>query len=128
MFRSQNVVAQHTLLDKQCRCIVTPATDVLAESDKYLVRCCMPGLESDDIVINLRGTTLLIQATAKIDMPAGLRVHAMEFDSACYSMNLEMPDDCDTQKVNAHYEDGFLTLTLPRKAQMLGRRVEVQEK
>lgn len=128
MFRSSKMTAQHTRLDPQCRYVVAPVTDVIAGQDKYLVRCCMPGLEIEDIALNVRGKSISLQAISKLDMPPGLKVHVVEFGSTCYSMKLELPDDCDTSQINAHYEDGFLTLTLPRKSQILGRRVEIKEK
>lgn len=118
---------QQATLDAGCRRVLAPATDILAHKDCYIIRCIMPGLEADDIAIGLKNGELTLRAAAKLDMPPGMRICAMEFSSANYHLRLTLPDDCQSENINAAYENGMLQITLPRKTQTLIKRVKVRQ-
>lgn len=114
------------LLDKKCRHIVAPATDVLETPEAYIVSCVMPGLEKDGIRLECVRDELFLEAAASLDPPPGMQVHSLEFCSSLYRLRLALPGDAESAGVSAQYSDGILTLTLPRKKQSLVRRVDVK--
>lgn len=114
------------LLDEKCRQVVAPATDVLEEADAYIVSCVMPGLSKKNIRLELDGGRLLVEAAAQLDPPPGMQVRSLEFCSALYRLELALPGDADGAAIAAEYNDGVLTLTLPRKKTALVKRVNVK--
>lgn len=118
-------IFERLLLDEKCRHIVAPATDMLESPKAYTVHCVMPGVDKDEISLELEDGTLFIEASAQLDPPPGMHVHSLEFCSSLYRISLAIPGDADKAGISAEYSDGVLTLTLPRKNQSLVRRVDV---
>lgn len=118
-------ILERLLLDEKCRHVAAPATDVLEKSDAYIVHCVMPGVDKDEILLELEDGKLFLEASAQLDPPPGMQVHSLEFCSSLYRISLAIPDDADKTGISAEYSDGVLTLTLPRKKQSLVRRVDV---
>lgn len=117
---------ERLLLDDKCRYVVSPATDVLETASGYSLRCVMPGLNKDDIRLDLRNNELCLEAASQLDPPAGMQVHALEFCSVSYRLRLALPADADFKSISAEYIDGMLIIELPRKEQFLGKRIEVK--
>lgn len=117
---------ERLLLDEKGRRVIAPATDVLERPDAYTVHCVMPGVDKDDINLELADGKLFLEAQAKLDPPPGMHVHSLEFYSSLYRISLVLPGDALNAGISAEYSDGVLTLTLPRKKQSLVRRVDVK--
>lgn len=119
-------IMERLLLDEKGRRVVAPATDVLECPDAYTVHCVMPGVDKDDISLELADGKLFLEARAKLDPPPGMHVYSLEFCSSLYRISLVLPGDALSAGISAEYSDGVLTLTLPRKKQSLVRRVGVK--
>lgn len=117
---------ERILLDEKCRGVVAPATDVLESPEAYTVHCVMPGVNKEEIRLELRSGELFLEAQAQLDPPPGMHVHSLEFCSSLYRVRLLLPGDAQGEGISAEYSDGVLTLTLPRKKQSLVRRVDVK--
>lgn len=95
-------------------------------AEGYRVKCDMPGLSREEILLECSSGRLLLQGEAKLCLPAGMKVHAMEFCSIVYRLALSLPSDVDEKNLSAAYRDGVLVLDLPKKKQTLGRRIVVE--
>ena len=125
MLKSRLVKVMNAQLDSRGREVVAPAADICESADGYQLWCEMPGLESDEISIDLHPGRVRLQGAAHLEMPAGLKVQAMEFCAVLYRLDMPIPQDVDEKAISAAYENGVLRLELPRKKQSLGRRVSV---
>lgn len=110
------------------RQVVTPRID-LSESDKdYRVVAELPGVERKDLDIELIGDRLTIRATRKKEKEEkGRDYHRFERTYGSFLRTLTLPDEVEADKIEAHLEDGILTVTLPKVdgAKRHARHIEV---
>ena len=98
----------------------------MEETDKeVIIRADAPGFEAKDFDVRLSGDVLTIQAEHK--EAKGKEGEAeTERRYARLRRTVTLPPGADAEKVEATYRNGVLELHLPRKPEMLGRRIEVK--
>ena len=100
----------------------------LQESDKAFTLCAdLPGVRKEDIHVTL-GTNLVtlsaeVRRSEKTSKDNMLRSER-HFGSVQRSMSL--PCEIDKAKASAHYEDGVLTLTLPKQASAHSQELKIE--
>lgn len=103
-----------------------PAVDVLEDADSIVIKADLPGLKQDDIHIDLTGDTLTLKGERRFEEEQKrenyLRIERT-YGSFQRSFQLGVPVDSD--KVKAAYQDGTLTITLPKAEAIKPRRVEI---
>ena len=94
-------------------------TDVVEHDHDYQVTAEMPGFNKQDIHVDYRDDTLRISGTMKADQTAKDdqgRVLRHERSSQNVSRAFYLPN-IDLKQVSAKYEQGILTLTLPKETE-----------
>ena len=93
-------------------------TDILDQGDHYELRADLPGFKKEDISLSLDGDTLVISAERHSDWEdkdkQGNFVRC-ERSYGNYSRSYDM-SEIQTDAIEAGYQDGVLTLKLPKKA------------
>ncbi len=94
-------------------------TDITDEGDYYLLAADLPGFEKKDISLQLNGDTLTIQAqrASKVEQNND-KVVRMERSYGVYSRQFNV-SEIDTDHIKASYENGVLSLRLPKKSTVL---------
>jgi HSP20 family protein len=101
-----------------------PAVDIEEQDDAYLVEAELPGVDRDDIDIELVGNELTISGEIKEKERAGIlrkrtrRIGKFEFQ-------VLLPDHVDSERVDASLKDGVLTVRVPKAERAQRRRIEV---
>lgn len=105
-------------------------TDILDQGDHYELRADLPGFKKEDINLSLDGDTLVISAERHSDWEdkdkQGNFVRC-ERSYGSYSRSYDL-SEVQTDKIEAGYTDGVLTLKLPKKAPTAPetRRIEIK--
>lgn len=90
----------------------------VSENDKsYTVRADIPGVKKEDIAVNIDDNQVSISAEVKEEKEKknGDRVvHKERYYGNVYR-SFTLPQDVDDKAAQAHYEQGVLELTLPKK-------------
>lgn len=97
----------------------TPVADLHEDENHYYVRLELPGVRKNDIDIDLENAVVTISATRTFK--EGDRESVTRF-----SRTLGLPDGVDANSVKADYEEGVLTLTLPKEEARKPRRIAIQ--
>jgi HSP20 family protein len=97
--------------------------DLYEDKDNTYVRAELPGLNRDDINVEMTDGTLTIAASRNT---AGANGEAEE--SFSFSRSVSIADDVDTAKVSAAYENGVLTVTLPKREEAKPKKIAVAVK
>jgi HSP20 family protein len=101
--------------------------DVHENESSYTVRADVPGVNKDDIKVDISGNRVTIAAETKRveeEKQGGTVVRSERFFGEQYrSFTLE--HDIDDSKATAKYDAGVLELTLPKKAQQGSRKLEI---
>ena len=94
-------------------------TDITDEGDYYLLASDLPGFEKKDITLQLNGDTLTIQAKRQSKVEQNdEKVVRMERSYGVYSRQFNV-SEIDTDNIKASYENGVLSLRLPKKNTVL---------
>jgi HSP20 family protein len=124
--------AMDRLFEETWRGIETTAQNSLAldvhENDQaYVVTAAVPGLGADDLNITLHEGTLTIagEFTAP-QADDNTRVLLNERDYGKFSRSIKLPQVIDVEAVEATYDNGILTLTLPKLPNAQPRQIPVR--
>ena len=87
----------------------------ISESDSmYNINCDLPGVKKKDINLNLSDGMLTISGE-RIKNNEGYQFHARQLRHGKFSRSFYIPDDAKESSINARFEDGMLSLEIPKK-------------
>lgn len=92
----------------------SPPTDFFETEDSYVVRVEVAGMREEDFEVTLQKDTLLITGE-RHENPARRAYHQMEIRFGKFASALPIPGPVDSESAQAVYENGFLTITLPKQ-------------
>ena len=103
--------------------------DVAEMDGIYKVRADLPGVKKGDINVRIDGNLIQIDAEVKADpdLTGGdVKVLRRERWQGNVSRSFSVAQDVDDSKASAKYEDGVLTLELPKKATTKSKKLAIQ--
>jgi HSP20 family protein len=101
-----------------------PLADVEETDDAYLIEVDLPGVEQDDITIEVNGRELTVSGEIKEKERKGiLRRRTRKVGEFQYAVTL--PGDIDADNVSARLENGVLTVVVPKSQRAKPRRIAV---
>lgn len=102
----------------------TPAVDIFETANELTVVVDMPGIQPDDVEIDLRENILTIVGESKEETPQGEDL-LVEYRSGGYYRTFRVNDLVDHNKIGASMTDGVLALKLPKSAKATPRKIPV---
>ena len=105
----------------------TPAVDIYETSDAYVLHADLPGLKKEDIEVQVLENQITIRGTRKRAYPTeekGFRRY--ERAEGRFERNFRIREGIDAGKVEATFENGVLTLSLPKPEEAKPRQIEVK--
>jgi HSP20 family protein len=105
--------------------------DLYEDKDNTYVRAELPGVNRDDISVEVVDGYLNLTAARK--SPAGSATDSAQAEgqaapSFSLSRSIGIPEDVQADKVSAAYENGVLTVTLPKREEAKPKKVTVAVK
>lgn len=105
------------------------ALDVYETDAEYVVHTALPGVNADQINISFQDDVLTI--SGEVEQPAfnedqHARVLLSERSYGKFSRSIRLAQAIDADKVEAAYENGVLTLTLPKAPEAQPRLIPVR--
>jgi len=101
-------------------------TDVLETPDALQVVLDLPGLSRDAIGIQFENGTLTVEADRKPAEAKGTTYLVSERRTGKIRRTFSIEIPIDAEKIEAGYDNGVLTVTLPKQAQARPRKIDVQ--
>ena len=110
-----------------------PAIDVIDKEKEIELKAELPGMDGDDIEVQLSDRLLTISGEKKEEREEGEKegnYYLSEPRYGSFKPSLTNPDGIDPQKVEASFSKGVLTVTLPKtpEARTSTRKIEVKGK
>lgn len=94
-----------------------PEVDVYETEKAFVVRVELAGVQSADLRVTVDGDELRLRGVRRPPEAADLqRLHRMEIASGPFERRLQIPIPFVREAVTANLAEGFLTVTLPRRA------------
>ncbi|WP_026372832.1 Hsp20/alpha crystallin family protein [Agrococcus lahaulensis] len=100
--------------------------DLYRSGDHYVVHVDLPGIDPGSIDLGIDAGTLTIQAERTIGGGDQRQWIAQERPAGRYMRQLSLGNDVDLDRIEASYEHGVLTLTIPVAERAKPRKIEVQ--
>ena len=105
--------------------------DVLDKGGNYEVKVDLPGIRKDDIHVGIEGARVSINAESKDSSETkngtnGDKILYSERYTTSYARSFELPAEVTEEGADARFEDGVLTLSLPKRAPTVSKRLAVK--
>jgi HSP20 family protein len=105
--------------------------DVLDRGGNYEVKVDLPGIRKDDIHVGIEGARVSINAESKDSSETkngtnGDKILYSERYTTSYARSFELPAEVTEEGADARFEDGVLTLSLPKRAPTVSKRLAVK--
>jgi len=102
--------------------------DVAERDGNYEVHAELPGAKKEDIAVEIDGSWVSISAKteSQSEKKDGGTVLYSERSHESYARSFELPQAVDSAKAEAKFENGVLTLTLPKTPDAQPRQIPVK--
>ncbi|GAC1502424.1 MAG: Hsp20/alpha crystallin family protein [Ktedonobacteraceae bacterium] len=94
-------------------------------SEGFTLQLPMPGIKAEDVEITVQQDVVSLRWQNKVEIPEGAQVHWHGFQSGQYQQSFTLPAPINADNVEAHYNDGILTLRLPKAEHAKARTIKV---
>ena len=100
--------------------------DVAENENEFVVKASLPGVKPEDVQITVHGETLTIQAESKFqEEKKDERWHIRERRAGSFQRAIVLPVPVDSDKAQASFDHGVLTLTLPKSEKAKPRQIRI---
>ncbi len=99
--------------------------DVYRSADHYVLHADLPGVDPGSIDVSVEHGTLTVQAQRTARNDENVQWLASERFSGTFMRQLTLGEGVDTEHIQATYENGVLTLTIPVAERAKPRKIEV---
>ncbi len=105
-----------------------PSCDIKETKGHYLVSFDMPGVKKEDIKIEVQSNQLVISGERRYDMKEEEGESTLRHERAYgkFERTFALPATVDTDRIEAHYENGVLNVALPKVEAAKGRTIQIQ--
>lgn len=108
---------------------VQPSLDVYQTPKEVVIKASLPGIKPEDVEVEITGDTLTIKAETKGEEKVEEEDYlCRECHYGSYFRAITLPQALKTEKAEASFDDGVLTLTIPRKREAKSKTIEVKAK
>jgi len=104
-----------------------PATDIAEEPEQFVLHVDLPGVDPAQVEITADQGVLTIRGSRELkrdESQDGYR--RMERLSGDFQRRFTLPESADAQNIRAKASNGVLEVVIPKLAQVLPRRIEIQ--
>lgn len=107
----------------------SPAIDMYQTDNDVVVKADLPGIKADEVQINVNGDILTIRGeTKQEDEKKEKSWHIREHRWGAFERSIRLPTGVIADKANADFDNGVLTITLPKTEEVKPRTISVKTK
>jgi HSP20 family protein len=108
---------------------VSPDVDVIENDDNIVVKAELPGFKPENVDVRVEGNLLSIRGEyhEENEKQEG-QYHLKERRQSSFSRSIPLPVGVNADKAKAEFENGVLTLTLPKHEEAKPRRISITAK
>jgi HSP20 family protein len=103
----------------------SPALDLYQNNDNVVAVVELPGMRREDIEISLHDGSLTISGERKRETSNGEKTERTERYIGKFRRSITLPVRVDANKVTASYQDGILTVTMPKAEEVTPKQIPV---
>jgi len=101
--------------------------DVIQKKDAIEVLASLPGVKPDEIEVAVEDNVLTLRAERKPEIEGGEAAYLIwERPTGSFYRALRLPDTVDTNRIESNYENGVLTITMPKAEEKKKKQIKIQ--
>lgn len=113
--------------DGSTSAVWAPRTDLAETDEAYRMQVDVPGMSKDDININLQNNTLTISGERSSERKEESEEYVrVERAFGNFHRTFTLPDAVDQENIEATYDEGVLTVNIPKTEKSTRRQIEIQ--
>ncbi|HEY5984281.1 MAG TPA: Hsp20/alpha crystallin family protein [Anaerolineales bacterium] len=106
-----------------------PSIDLFETENDVVVKAALPGMKAEDVEINVTGDMLTIKGQTKEESELKEKAyHIREHRWGSFERSVPMPTSVVSEKAKAEFENGILTITLPKTEEVKPKTITVKAK
>ena len=102
--------------------------DLFQDKETFTVRAELPGFRKEDISLDLADGILTVTGHQKFEAKADGKEKDEAVQERRVSRAISLPENIDVEKIAAAYENGVLTVTLPKREEVKPRQIAIDIK
>ncbi|MBO0595932.1 Hsp20/alpha crystallin family protein [Nesterenkonia sp. E16_7] len=103
-----------------------PTTDVYTNDNRELViEAHLPNFEEENVTVNLGQGALVIQAERHEHDEDKKKKYVIRESSSSFYRSIDLPEQAETERINASFDDGVLKVTVPLKELSVPTRIPI---
>ncbi len=104
-----------------------PRVDVYDQDNNLMVRTEVPGVDPESIEVTVEAGTLTIKGGRSFENEeVKANYHRKEIFEGSFERTLLLPEGVDPETVTASTKDGILEISIPKRPEILPRKVSVE--
>jgi HSP20 family protein len=107
-----------------------PPCDIMEDAESVRIVMELPGVRSEDVRLSLENNILTIRGEKRQEMQEdgekANRVHRYERSYGSFERTFALPNTVDPENVEASYDNGVLTVSLPKAERMRPREIPLK--
>ncbi|HET8842312.1 MAG TPA: Hsp20/alpha crystallin family protein [Ktedonobacteraceae bacterium] len=104
------------------------ASNLYETADGFVLQLPLAGARPEDVEITVQQNTVNLKWTTQVSVPENVTTHWSGFPEGQHQQSFTLPAPINSDQVEAAYENGMLTLTLPKAEHAKARQVKIQTK
>lgn len=106
-----------------------PAVDMYQTDDEIVIKAALPGIKADQVQISVTGEVLTLKGEVKQEEEKKEKTyHIREQRWGAFERTITLPTDVVADKAKADFEDGILTISLPKAEEVRPKTITVKAK
>jgi HSP20 family protein len=106
--------------------VYVPHVDIVEKDGDVVLYVNLPGVGADAIDVQYEDGQLTIEASVAERQPAGTKYLLREYGVGPFRRSFRLANTFDASRIEASYQNGVLTLRLPKTEEAKPRKIEVQ--
>jgi len=102
-----------------------PPVNVVEDSSGITLTADLPGVAKDQLTLQVESDTLTIEGAVKLNLPERMEPSHVEIDTPRYRRVFTLSKELDAEKVSAEFNQGVLTLRIPKAEHAQPRKVTI---
>jgi HSP20 family protein len=104
-----------------------PTVDIAETDDSYEIRADLPGVKKEHVHVTVEQEVLTLQGERhQKKEEEGKRFHRVESMHGSFMRRFTLPSDADAGKIAAQFEDGILSVKIPKTEEKPAKATEIQ--
>lgn len=119
--------AQQNLVETPKNRVFLPVTDIMETKDDYRLAIELPGIEKDQITMKMEANRLSVSAERKLSVETDNKnYYRIERSFGTFNRVFILPKDAKSESITASFENGLLTVLIPKKEDVKPREINIQ--